>query len=540
MVDNVVIYENITVPITGKVCNTLYLNVYDYIENKLTYLAGVFGQPITLKSAETVTILNSLRIDNNVFYIIDFTFNGVQRTGYVLASYIDVDNSIMITPTIAPTLTPTQIPISADFETQLTNEGFPESYKSALRNLHAIYPNWVFKAYNTGLDWSTAIANESKPARNLLPNSKGVEWKSLENGAYDWDTDTFTVYDGTYWVTASQAAIEYYMDPRNFLNTSGIFQFELLKYQSDYQNVSGVQKILKGTALYNTTYSYTDDDGKAQTISYEKTFLNAAAYSGVSPYHLASRVKQEVVTGSTTLSGSVTGVYPGYAGYYNFFNIGANDSAGGGAVANGLNFAKNGNATTSKDLKYLIPWTNPFRSILGGSYYIGSGYINRGQDTIYLQKFNVTSTSTYYHQYMTNVEAPYAEGKKVLTAYSGMLEDTPIVFSIPIYNNMPTTSAPYPSAMYNPNNRMKSLSVSTLADEKLTLTPSFSQTQYSYDLIVDNSVEAVKITAKAVSTKATVSGAGTVVLNVGTNTIVISVIAENGDIANYTVTIVRS
>jgi beta-N-acetylglucosaminidase len=382
------------------------------------------------------------------------------------------------------------------------------------------------------------IAAECSPGKNVIPNSKGVEWKSLETGAYNWKTDTFIVFDGSTWVSASKAAIEYYMDPRNFFTSNGMFQFELLKYQDTYQNLAGVENILKGTAMYNTYYTYLDDNGIAQSMSYGQTFIEAAKYSNVSPYHLASRVKQEVVTGPTTLSNSVTGIYSGYEGLFNFYNIGANDSAGGGAVANGLRFAKNGSTNAVTNLLYQIPWTSPFRSIVGGSYFIGGSYISRGQDTIYLQKFNVTPISTFYHQYMTNVEAPYAEGKKILTAYNGMA-DSPIVFSIPVYLNMPSVPCPQPTTMFNPNNRMKSLKVLDVLGNELAITPTFSQTEYNYYLIVGNAVDIVQINASTVSKKATISGGGVIPLNVGNNTVVISVIAENGTIANYTINIVR-
>ncbi len=534
-VDNVIIYDNITTPYTGKVCNTLYLNVFEYYQNILGLLMDSNSNPILLQSAQTVTVTQALTISDVKFYQISFQINGKQMTGYVQAAYIYIDSSA---PAVTATPSPTPT-ISPDFETYLTQEGFPESYKPALRTLHTLYPNWVFKAYQTGLDWNAVISEESKPGKNLIPNTKSVEWLSFVSGAYDWETDTFQPFDGTTWVTASQTAVEYYMDPRNFLTTSGIFQFELLKFQSSYQTISGVEKMLKGTPL-DATYTYVNDSKKSTKISYAQTFMDAAAYSGVSPYHLASRVKQEVITSSMTFSGSASGTYSGYEGYYNFFNIGASDSAGGGAIAKGLTFAKSGNSTTAKDSLYLIPWTNPYRAILGGAYYIGKGYISRGQDTIYLQKFNVTATSTYYHQYMSNVEAPYAEGKKVLAAYGGMLEGTPIVFSIPVYLNMPETVAVYPTKMYNPNNRMKSLQIVTADGTKLAITPTFSQTQHSYDLIVDNSISSVTITAKAVSSKAKVSGGGTVALSVGTNTIVIAVTAENGEVSNYTITIVRS
>ena len=253
---------------------------------------------------------------------------------------------------------------------------------------------------------------------------------------------------------------------------------------------------------------------------------------------MASRVKQEVVTGPNTLSNSVSGTYKGYEGYYNFYNIGANDSPGGGAIANGLNYAKNGSKNKANNEKYLIPWTSPYRSIVGGSYFLGSTYINRGQDTVYLQKFNVTPVSTYFHQYMTNVEAPWAEAKKIAAAYKNM-EDTPIVFSIPVYLNMPSKPCPRPTKQYNPNNRLKSLKVLDVKGKELKISPTFDQTEYNYYLIVGNNIETVDIKASSVSTKAKVIGGGTIPLSVGNNEIVIRVVAENGDIANYTINIVR-
>lgn len=548
LIPDIKIYNKISTPVKGTVCNTYYLNVFSDIMQTFTFMNDENYQPVLLIAGQEVVVSNAITLNNTVYYQVDFWNNGVIKTGYVQAEYICIssDPSGTIAPTNAPSATPvpTSAPDQSDydsmtFEDKLKAEGFPKDYIAPLMELHAMYPNWIFKAYHTGLDWSTAVTQESIVGKNLIPNSKGIEWKSLESGAYNWKTDTFVVFDGSTWVTASRAAIEYYMDPRNFLTSTGIFQFELLKYKKKYQNVAGVENILKGTALYNKTYDYIDDKGVKKTISYAETFIKAAEYSGVSPYHLASRVKQEVVTGSTTLSGSVTGNYPGYEGYYNFFNIGASDSAGGGAIANGLKFAKDGVSSADKNKLYMIPWTDPYRSILGGAYYIGGSYINRGQDTIYLQKFNMTSTSTYSHQYMSNVEAPYAESKKVAAAYSGMT-DSPIVFSIPVYLNIPSKPCPIPVTMFNPNNRMKSLKVYDAAGNELALTPTFSQTELNYYLMVDSSVNTIEIKASTVSKKATLAGAGVVNLYPGNNEIYLPVTAENGDIAYYKITVIKN
>lgn len=537
-VSDIQIHTNITSPTNGFVCNTIILSLVQNPMASLDLLYDRNNQPVTLKNGDRVTVYMTLNMGDVAWYFIILDNN---TAGYVRAEYIYIGDTPPPVKAVSPTPTPIPIigdPNNVDFELKMVLEGFPESYKPMLRNLNAKYPQWELKAYHTNLNWDAVIKAQSVPGKNTIPNSKSVEWKSLETGAYNWKTDTFIVFDGSTWVTASKAAIEYYMDPRNFLTENGIFQFELLRYQSAYQNKNGVENILSGTALFNKSYKYTDDSGQEKTISYGETFVKAAEYSGVSPYHLASRVKQEVVTGATTLSNSVSGTYPGFEGYYNFYNIGAFDSAGGGAIANGLNYAKNGSSNARTNELYMIPWTSPYRSIVGGSYFIGSSYINRGQDTVYLQKFNVTPTSTHFHQYMTNVEAPFAEAKKIFSAYRNM-GSTPIVFSIPVYLNMPTQPVPIPVTQFNPNNRLKSLKVLSISGQEYTITPTFDQTEKNYYLIVPNSVNAVQIQATTVSKKAKLGLSGTVVLNVGDNRIVVPVIAENGDKAEYIVNVVR-
>jgi len=495
--------------------------------------------PILLTANEKVIINTTVRVNSVPWYYISFHKGGIEYQGYVMTEYIQIgkggteDN----TPVGNTTPTPgTAILTDAEFEQHMSSNGFPESYKPLLRQLHQQYPTWVFEAYQTGLDWNTVIDKEGALGVNLISNGKSIEWKSLISGAYDWQKDSFIAFDGSTWVTTSKAGLAYYMDPRNFLNDKSIFQFELLKYKSQYQNVTGVEGIFYNTALYNNRYSFVDDMGNNVSYTYAETFIKAAEYSGVSPYHLASRVKQEIVTGTTTLSSSVSGMVAGLEGLYNFYNIGAfHSTQPGGAVANGLKYAKNGTTSAELNALYLIPWDSPYDSIVGGAYSIGRNYINRGQDTIYLQKFNVTPNSTYSHQYMANVEAPYAEAKKTFTAYSGMM-NVPIVFSIPVYNNMPSTSTSMPTTTYNPNNWL-----STLKVDGYSLSPTFNLSiDQPYFLIVDYAAETINISATAVSKKSSVIGTGCIPLQVGNNEVTITVIAENGNIRKYVITVVRN
>ena len=185
--------------------------------------------------------------------------------------------------------------------------------------------------------------------------------------------------------------------------------------------------------------------------TYADLILKAAITSKVSPYHLASRIKQEV--GPFLSHSSISGTVEGYKGLYNFYNIGATSSAEPmGAIINGLKYARDGKGASQETKnKYLIPWDNKEKAITGGGIFIGSSYINVGQNTVYFQKFHVTDTKggeLFWHQYMTNVLAPYSESKSIYQGYKNNgLIDSPMHFIIPIYNNMPEIATSNPNIL---------------------------------------------------------------------------------------------
>ena len=314
-------------------------------------------------------------------------------------------------------------------------ENFPDSYKPYLLELQKKYSNWKFVALYTDLDWNYVIDNENQFGKNLVPKSYSDAWKNTKPGEYNVEVDAG-------WVDSSRRAVEYTMDPRNFLNQVRIFQFESLSYDESTNNINAIEKILYGTEFYNKIVQYYDSNGSQITMSskYSDLILDAGRTSRVSSYHLASRIKQEV--GPFLSHSSISGIVPGFEGLYNFYNIGATSSSEPmGAIKNGLRYARDGKGASqaTKD-KYLIPWNTKQKAITGGGIFIGSSYINLGQDTVYLQKFHVTSNdgSLFWHQYMTNVLAPYSESKLIYNGYvnTDILNDS-LSFIIPIYNNMP-------------------------------------------------------------------------------------------------------
>ncbi len=589
---------------------------------------------------------------------------------------------------------------SADFENYMNQQGFPESYKNALRGLHQKYPNWVFVAQNTGLDWNTVVSEESKIGRSLVDKSSISSWKSLQTGAFDWAGNYWPGFDGATWVQASTELIAYYLDPRNFLTDPYVFQFEIQKYDSSVQTREGLNSLIQGTFLAgeavvpvegseieggtiiegstytaqssvssssgtssvtgpsagttsgstsvigpgagtganviigkgiadtdissgtqetatgpykigavldkltgtvtayagtwkhegdagNYTWYYADDngqnltngwnwldgnndgiaecyyfysdgrmaasavvdgyevnadgkwvgqDGTIQTknvssggtsgttagqlkkVSYADIIMCAAEKSGVSPYVIASTIIQEQGSGKSDL---VSGTNASYPGYYNFFNTGAYEHDGMTAVTAGLKYAREKG------------WDSIEKSIIGGAVNYGINYVSQGQDTYYLKKFNVQGTNKFTHQYMTHILAAASEGAKVSNAYSSGFKQTALKFKIPVYSNMPESTA-LPTGDGNPNNKLSLLSV-----DGYTITPTFGMDTTEYSLIVEGSASSVNINATAIDSNAIVAGAGSTALSTGLNTISIKVTAQNGSERTYTLSITR-
>ena len=106
--------------------------------------------------------------------------------------------------------------------------------------------------------------------------------------------------------------------------------------------------------------------------------------------------------GSAGTSPLISGNYPGYEGYYNYYNIGATGTTTTDVYVNGLKTAQNKG------------WDTRMKALTGGAQYISQNYILKGQDTLYLQKFDVDASynGLYSHQYQQNITAPMTEGRE--------------------------------------------------------------------------------------------------------------------------------
>lgn len=431
--------------------------------------------------------------------------------------------------------------INYDFEAELAK--FPTSYQSYLRTIHQVHPTWRFYAYNTGLDWNEAVNTEKNAT---LISGDNTSYRDVYEGVnYNWKTNTWIAHEAGSWFTPSKVATAYYLDPRTYLQIDNlgsdgydykrIFVFEDSRAYTYHNSLALKQMIVYGGI--NT--SFTTSDGLTKT--YEQAFTDGAVFSKISALTLIARSRNET---AKFTSNSVTGTYINpdtkvdYSGYYNYFNVG---SFGSAPVSSGLAYAQK------------VGWNDRYKSIVEGSIFIGTKYVYNGQETQYFQKFNVSPNrmyAAYDHQYQTNIEAPITEAGFVFWGYkdSGNIE-LPIVFHIPVYNNMPTTLSIQPKDG-NPNNWLTDLKIDGKTIDNFDgdsyysyddnwdgiADDTFSSNVYSYTVPYDQDTINISTTT-AVSTS-NVTGNGIITVD-KSKTINIVVTAENGTTKTYVIKLTK-
>lgn len=401
--------------------------VYMADKYPLYNMPGMQGEQVTeLNSGATVYVQDVALADSteyqvgfDVWYKVSAYQGGQEYEGFVNRAHLAISDEDFLQWEIDYGTNP------AAYEMMLlTGEGqavdysdveqFPESYQPLLKALKAQNPKWIFVPQKTELDWNYVIEEQLKAERSLIQISRGAH-----------------MYDGVHspgWGFASKEALEYYMDPRNGLTAERIFQFEQLTYNASYHTEDALKIFLDNTFMGNGALM----PGTVLTYAHGIWAIGAEAKQNVSPFHLAARIYQEQGKGTSPL---ISGTYPGFEGYYNFFNVGAYGTTNEEIYVNGLTYAKNKN------------WYNGYYSILGGAEVLVQNYISKGQDTLYLQKYNVIGShhALFTHQYMQNIMAPTSEGTNTYKLYkdSGALDNS-FVFKIPVYNNMPKAPCAYP------------------------------------------------------------------------------------------------
>ena len=317
---------------------------------------------------------------------------------------------------------------------------FSGEYKERLLLLAQSHPTWKFVKKTMKVTFSEAVEAELENGRSWIEGSADEEYVNKNDSK------------GSGWYSATKAGVEHYLDPRLYLNDENIFAFETQTSNPSYQTAENVAALLSGTFM--------DGELPGTDMTYAQAFAKIGAMDDVNanPFFLASRVKQEQGSGGT--SGLISGTYGGYEGYYNYFNIGATGT-GATAIINGLKYA-------SAKGDYGRPWNTRYKALLGGSQYAAAGYIAKGQDTLFFQKYNLVYSPYYAHQYMQNIRAPYFESKTLAASYSkaGIIEK-PFVFVIPVFEELPADA---PSGEEGQSSE-KSVENISLYEEEISLYP---------------------------------------------------------------------
>ena len=341
-----------------------------------------------------------------------FSKKTIKRISYIgLILIIMFCNIVVFMPNKVQAATYNQVTINANNNNNNGIDAFPESYRTLLNKLvsQTGHTNWKFKAFYTDIDWSelTSTKNENACYRNTVYKGNDSRW-------YCSASHTKDGYGGDGYYCASGKIVNYYLDPRNFLTETTIFQFLDLSNSSSV-SVSDIQKALSGSFM----------QGNCSTgESYAQIIYDAAAASGENPLSIIIKIYQEIGKCSP---GNPPTMASGKSGYYNFFNYGATD--GTGAVTRGIEYAKN------------VGWNTERKAIVEGAKLISSTYIKAGQNTKYTFKFDVVGSEKsqlYSHQYMTNIQDPTSQAKMLFDKYTnnGWITND-LTFIIPVYKNMP-------------------------------------------------------------------------------------------------------
>ena len=343
----------------------------------------------------------------------------------------------------------------------LLEVGFPSDYAISLTELHLLHPTWQFKPLlvtetNTKYTWNYVIGKETEnPKTNLIPRSSTYS-------AYHHPTNT-ELYDSGYY-QASVETVEYFMDPRNFLNETDIFQFYDLSLDTAAR-IEEVDAVLAGTFMDSGTL----ENGK----SYAAYLCEVGEALGINPVYLAAKVRQEQGTDGTSaiISGNCgtllsdfyqnqTQTSPGgkpvnppteghtveelqgLNGYYNFFNVKASGTGLFSIYYNAMKRAVQGTPSMSEAWDSNPSWNTRWKSLYGGAYLLKTDYIDKYQSTVYLQKFNVdgrVSGQNFWKQYMQNVSGSLSESRSLYSAFASVdALDSTCVFLIPVYGQMPS------------------------------------------------------------------------------------------------------
>lgn len=293
------------------------------------------------------------------------------------------------------------------FSTGGNNQGdfldWPDSYRPKLRELKSKHPKWIFE--------------------KLKVNTTLEKYVDKQYGKYclvdiiSQQEPTSIVYDSPNWKKAKKEVVESAINPLNNLDEKNIFQYLVLDcYSEDSQTKEGLKAIIPRTK---------NRENKLKFEGYEEYFIEGAKLNKINAYFLASKWRTETGNESTTMSkGNLYRPSPNEEArkVYNVFGIAAYDGNGAAKINNQSKFA------------YRNGWFSKREAIIGGGKFVRGQYIDKGQTTMSLIRYNMLEGKYKENQYGTNVNMALTEAGHYYKAYLAANKlESELKFIIPVF-----------------------------------------------------------------------------------------------------------
>ncbi|PFP24263.1 mannosyl-glycoprotein endo-beta-N-acetylglucosamidase [Bacillus sp. AFS073361] len=225
------------------------------------------------------------------------------------------------------------------------------------------------------------------------------------------------------WVTPDENDLKYYLNYSNFTgNFKDSLQFLKLSQSANINVVEVNNKILKNKGILS---------GKA------KAFVDGSKQYGLNEIYLISHALLETGNGSSPLA---NGIEVGKDKNGNLVLVTSSNRSSLKDIKKTYNmFGINAKDTCPNECgakyAYEAGWFSPEKAIVGGAAFIGKGYVNNGQDTLYKMRWNpaFAAVNMYAsHQYATDIGWAFKQTSKMYELYS-LLDEYILVLDIPKY-----------------------------------------------------------------------------------------------------------
>ncbi|GCD11341.1 N-acetylglucosaminidase [Clostridium tagluense] len=266
-------------------------------------------------------------------------------------------------------------------------------WSKVVKDTHAAaYEGWKLKVINITKS-NTSLTNYNYSLDNITDIQYGLKASVTDTSGK--------------WILANRNEIKYYMDPRNFLNGEGKYQFLKLNYTKGI-SVNDINSVLQGKGVLS---------GKGQAFS------DSCATYNVSPAYLISHAFLETGYGKSSLASGVIvtqvkgkPVSPKVT--YNMFGIGAYDADP---------------TRLGSEYAYTNGWFSVGQAVDGGANWISKYYINNSsnsQNTLYKMRWNPGIAGT--HQYATDIGWANKQTKSIKTI-TDSFSNSNLYFDVPKY-----------------------------------------------------------------------------------------------------------